>query len=74
MIRDVIMPRARQLPGFEGGSWLRALDDNRRTAVLLFDSEENARAAAERIRSRGPLASERVDLENADPYEVLYRT
>jgi hypothetical protein len=74
MIRDVILPRARQLPGFAGGGWLQALDDNRGTAVLLFDSQDHARAATERIQSQGPLAGELVDLENVDTYEVLYRT
>jgi hypothetical protein len=41
---------------------------------MLFDSQEDARAAAERIRSQGPLAGELVDLENVDAYEVLYRS
>jgi hypothetical protein len=42
--------------------------------VLLVDSQDHARTAAERIRSQGPLAGELVDLENVDAYELLYRT
>jgi hypothetical protein len=74
IIRDVVLPRAKQLPGFASGSWLQALDDDRGTAVLLFESEEDARAAAERIRSQVPLAGGRVDVENINTYEVLYQT
>jgi hypothetical protein len=74
MIRDVILPRARQLPGFAGGTWLQELDDDRGTAIMQFESEDDARAVAERIQSEGPLAGERVDLQSVDACEVLYET
>ena len=74
MIRDVILPRATQLPGFTGGTWLQTLDDGRGTAVMQFESEEDAHAAAERIRSQGPLAGGLVDLQSVDTCEVLYQT
>ena len=51
LLREAVVPRAKQLAGFVGGNWLRALDGDRGTSVLLFESEEAARAAAERIRS-----------------------
>jgi hypothetical protein len=74
VIRDVILPEARRLHGFAGGTWLQALDDDERgTAVMQFVSEDDARAAAERIRSQGPLAGHRVDLERVDACEVLYQ-
>lgn len=74
MVREVVMPRARQLAGFSGGNWLQELEGDRGIAVLLFESEEAARSAAEGIRSQGPLAGARVDLEGVDAYEVVAQT
>ena len=71
LLREAVVPRAKQLAGFVGGNWLRALDGDRGTSVLLFESEEAARAAAERIRSEGPPAGTPVELEAVDAYEVL---
>jgi hypothetical protein len=71
LLREEVVPRAKQLAGFAGGNWLRALEGDRGTSVLLFDSEEAARAAAERIRSEGPPRGAPVDLEAVDAYEVL---
>jgi hypothetical protein len=53
-LHEMVVPRARALPGFASGTWLRALDGDGGRGVLLFESEETARAAVEQIRAEGP--------------------
>ena len=70
-LHDVVVPRARALAGFSSGTWLRALEGDGGRGVLLFESEETARAAVEEIRSQGPPPGVPVTLEGVDAYEVL---
>ena len=67
----MVVPRAKALAGFSSGTWLRALEGDGGRGVLLFESEEAARAAVEEIRSRGPPPGVPVTLETVDAYEVL---
>jgi hypothetical protein len=46
LLREQIVPRVSQSPGFQAGYWLRPLDDGKGTSLVLFDTEENARAAS----------------------------
>ena len=70
-LHDVVVPRARALAGFSSGTWLRALEGDGGRGVLLFESEETARAAVEEIRSQGPPPGVPVTLEAVNAYEVL---
>ncbi len=70
-LNDVVVPRAKALAGFSSGTWLRALEGDGGRGVLLFESEEAARAAVEEIRSQGPPPGVPVTLETVDTYEVL---
>jgi hypothetical protein len=54
VLREQIVPRASQAPGFVSGYWLLSEDKGRGTSVLVFESEEAAQAVARRIRSEGP--------------------
>ena len=72
VLQDVVVPQAMALPGFEGGHWLRALDDSTEgTGMLFFDTEANARAAADQIRSEGPPPQAPVTMEAVTEYEVV---
>jgi hypothetical protein len=71
LLQDVVVPTAKALAGFAGGTWCRALEGDAGRSVLLFDSEENAKAAAEEIRSQGPPAGAPVTMEAVDAYEVV---
>jgi hypothetical protein len=62
---------AKALDGFASGTWLRALEGDGGRGVLLFESEEAARAGAEEIRSQGPPPGVPVTIEAVDVYEVL---
>lgn len=48
-LREQIVPRVSQEPGFQAGYWLRPLDDGKGTSVVLFDTEENAEAASREL-------------------------
>ena len=71
VLREVTVPRAQALAGFESGTWLRALQGGRGMSVLLFDSEDTARAAADQIRSQGPPQGSPVTMESVDAFEVV---
>ena len=71
---EEVVPKARQLPGFAGGSWFQALEGDGGFAVIAFDSEDRARGFAERVASGGPLADSPVwSVEGIATYEVLAR-
>jgi hypothetical protein len=71
MLREVVVPQAKSLAGFAGGTWLRALESDAGRGVLLFESEEAARAAVAEIRSQGPPPGAPVTMEAIEAYEVL---
>lgn len=45
-LQEQIVPSARQSPGFQAGYWLRPLEDGRGTSLAVYDTEQNAQAAA----------------------------
>ena len=71
MVRDMIVPRARAHRGISAGYWLRALHGDVLRAVQFYDSESNALATAEQIRSEGPPPGAPVTLVSVDTYEVI---
>ncbi|MEX0684321.1 MAG: hypothetical protein WD904_12520 [Dehalococcoidia bacterium] len=68
---EIVVPQAKSLSGFAGGTWLRAAQDDRGISVLLFESEEDARAAVERMRSQGPPPGTPATFVSADLFEVV---
>ena len=82
MLSQEVVPTAQKLPGFASGIWLQALEDDRGTAVLVFDSQRAARTAAGRLRatvhgmvelrSVGPRAGvPAITVETARVYQVV---
>jgi hypothetical protein len=71
MLRDMIVPQARAHRGFTAGHWLRSLQADMLTSVQLFDTEADALAKAEQIRSAGPPRGAPVTLKAIDTYEVI---
>jgi hypothetical protein len=70
MLREMVVPRAKARSGFTAGYWVRALQGDALRTVEFFDTEDNARAAAEQI-SEGPPPGAPVTLESIEIYEVL---
>jgi hypothetical protein len=65
-----VVPAASQAPGFVAGYWTRS-EDNRGLGMIVFDSEDNARAAAEMVQSQGSPDPDAVTLENVEVREVV---
>jgi heme-degrading monooxygenase HmoA len=68
-LREQVMPRASNAPGFVAGYWTRSDDGRDGLSMVVFDSEDAARAAAEQIRS-GAVVPETVTLESVEVREV----
>jgi len=62
MLREDIVPRVAQAPGFVAGYWFAPRDADG-GAVILWESEEAARAGAARVRERPPGPAEIVDID-----------
>lgn len=70
-LREQAIPRFREASGFVAGQWVR-LEGGKGTAMITFDSEEDARAAMEMLRSNLPPA-EAVTIDSVDIGEVVER-
>ena len=65
-LRDEVVPQVSRSPGFQAGYWTR--DGDSGLAMVIFDSEENARAAADRIPAMVP---DGVNVEGVEVREVV---
>ena len=70
-LREQGIPRLREEPGFVAAQFVR-LDESTGTSMITFESEEAARAAAERIRAN-PVAGEAVTIDSIEIGEVVER-
>ena len=68
MLEERIVPTVKQAPGFVAGYWTRS-EDERGLSMVVVESEENARALADMIRSAPP--DDGVTLESIDVREVV---
>jgi hypothetical protein len=50
-LRETIVPRVSQAPGFVAGYWVRLEGGNEGNSVIVFESEDAARTVADQIRS-----------------------
>lgn len=48
-LKEGIVPAVKQIPGFTSGVWLTGNENDQGLSLMLFDSEEKARAAAGRF-------------------------
>ena len=65
-LREQVVPRVSQAPGFVAGYWVRLDGEKEGTSVVVFDSEDNARSAADRFQP-----PEGVTLQSAEIGEVV---
>ena len=50
-LREEIVPRIKEAPGLVAGYWVRLEKGDEGNSVIVFESEDQAREVAERIRS-----------------------
>lgn len=60
-LRDHVVPQLSQAPGFVSGYWTRK--DNAGLSMIVFESEDAARAVSERIPGTVPEGATLVDVE-----------
>jgi hypothetical protein len=49
-LREQVVPRVSQAPGFVAGYWVRLEGEKQGTSVIVFDSEEQARSAGDQFQ------------------------
>ena len=69
-LTEQTVPSVAQAPGFVAGYWTRS-EDNRGLGMAVFESEDPARAVAERVKSEGPPDPDAVTLESVEVREVV---
>lgn len=65
-LQERVVPGVKQAPGFVAGYWTRSGDNG--TSLVVFESEDQANAAAEMIPNVVPQS---VDLQNVEVREVV---
>ena len=66
-LHEEVVPRVSQLPGFVAGYWTRS-EGADGLSMVLFDSEDDARAAAERVPQ---MITDAVSLESVEVRGVV---
>ena len=67
-LKQMVVPRVSGAPGFVAGYWTRSDDGSNGQSMIVFESEDAARAVAERIGSEVPPG---VTVESAEVREVV---
>ncbi len=68
-LRQEGIPRVRQAPGFVSAHWVRLTEDSG-TSMIVYESQEAAQAAAERLRENPPPA-DAVTIDSIEICEVV---
>ena len=68
-LRDEIVPAVKNAPGFVAGYWVRVGDDQG-TSVVVFETEDAARAVADRIPA---MPNPGATVDSVDVGEVVER-
>jgi hypothetical protein len=69
-LHESVVPMAKSMEGFVRGLWLRSSDGGTGRGVVVFDTEEHARAAAERA-SEAAQPGGPVTFQGAEVVEVV---
>ena len=67
-LRDDVVPAVSQAPGIVAGYWTRQEGSDQGLSMTVFESEDAASAAAERVRSMAPDA---VNVDDVEVREVV---
>lgn len=70
-LHEEVVPMAKSLEGFVRGLWLRSTNGETGRGVIVFESEEHARAAAARAEEAATMEGRPVRFEGAEVVEVV---
>ena len=68
--REKVVPAVSSAPGFIAGYWTRSDDGSNGLSMLVFESEDAARAAAERFRG-GTLVPDTVTVSRLEVRRIV---
>jgi hypothetical protein len=73
VLNNQVVPGASGAPGFKTGYWTWSADGGQLNglSMIIFDSEENARAAGDRVRAIAADARDDVTLDSVEVREVV---
>jgi len=69
-LHENVVPGVSSAPGFVAGYWTRSDDGSNGLSMLVFESEDAARATADRFRS-GTMIPETVTVSRIEIREVI---
>ena len=69
-LREKVVPAVSSAPGFVAGYWTRSDDGSNGLSMLVFESEDAARAVADRFRG-GTIVPETVTVSRIEVREVV---
>ncbi len=67
-LREEVVPRVSQVPGFVTGHWVRLEGGNEGTAMIVFESEEAARQVTQQI---SPAPNNATEIDSVTVGEVV---
>lgn len=70
MLKEGLVPQVKGSPGFVSGTWGRSADGTEARSMVIFDSEDAARATVERVTAGMP-ADGPVKIVSASVLEVV---
>jgi hypothetical protein len=71
-LNSQVVPQASSAPGFQAGYWTwPTTGELNGLSMVIFDTEENARAASDRIRAIADSAPDDVTLDGVEVREVV---
>jgi len=70
MLREHIVPRVKEAPGLVHAYWARS-EEGRGGSMIVFESEDAARAVAEEIKNGQAAQSDAVTMESVEVREVV---
>lgn len=68
LLNEQVIPTVKGLPGFDRGLWLRSADGSTGMGIVVFESEEHAKAAAAGMGTMRP--PDAPPITSAAIYEV----
>jgi len=70
MLHSTVVPDVKATPGFVSGTWARSEDGTKGHSLVVFENEDEAKAALAQAK-QGPPPGAPVQVLYAEVYEVL---
>ena len=72
MLKNGVAPQLKEIPGFISATWGKSADGTRGRSMIVFSSEEAARAAMENVADRMPPDAP-VKIISITPMEIIHQ-